>query len=390
MSRHLHYYFSTWTNESRAWRAGTLARDRGYATHVSYIGCRGVGLPDKQYHDEGQCILRIGAHPVPPGSARILRALSLPLWYWACLRESPVDDSTLVIAHSLAALPVAIRVASRHRLPLLYDAHELETERSGWSKPIRMIAKLVESRLIRKCDHVILVNESIRDWYLVAYPGIDTSVVRNVPVAPTKIGTSKLRETLNLSDNVLLYVYCGALGENRGLSELIEVFRGIGSDRHFVMIGDGHGKDALVSQAQGLENIHFHDSVPQSELVTLLSGADVGVVVLRTDALSYEYAMPNKLFEYASAGLGVITGKGPELKRFAKSYPANKSAELTYDSLRGAVLAWTREELNRLKPALSAYVPPSWQIEQHRLIFAFERAIEKGRLRWMRGSPPSL
>lgn len=382
MTRHLHYYFSAWTNESRAWRAGTLARERGYASVIDYVGYKGEGLPNDQPHSEGQRILRVGADPAPPGSSRLLRALSLPRWLKACLRESRVDDATLIVAHSLAALPAAVLLARRHCIPLLYDAHELETERAGWSKPIRLIAKAVESRLIRRCDHVILVNDTIRDWYLDAYPGIDASVVRNVPVAPSVIGRSTLRETLSLPADALVYVYCGALGADRGLAELIEAFRGLGQSRHFVMIGYGHGKAALLSQARGLRNIHFHDAVPQSELVTLLSGADVGIVVLRTDSLSYEYAMPNKLFEYAAAGLGVITGKGPELECFAREYPASKCADLTISSLRAAITAWSRDEIDRLRPAMAAYTPPSWQTEQYRLIEAFDLAIENGRRRW--------
>lgn len=382
MSRHLHYYFSIWTNESRAWRAGALAIEYGCASSIDYVGYKGAGLPDEESLGKGQRIMRLGAEPPTPGSARLLRALSLPQWWLACLRNVRIDDAALVIAHSLAALPVAAYLARRHRLPLLYDAHELETERAGWSKLIRSIARAIESRLIRRCDHVILVNDSIRDWYLNAYPGIDTSVVRNVPIAPPDIGISTLRETLGLPHDALVYVYCGALGADRGLSELIEAFRCFGQDRHFVMIGYGHGKDALVAQARGLGNVHFHDAVPQSELVTLLSGADVGVVVLRTDALSYEYAMPNKLFEYAAAGLGVITGKGPELERFACEYPASKHADLSIESLRAAISAWSRDELDRLRPAMAAYTPPSWQTEQHRLIAAFNRAIENGRRRW--------
>jgi len=383
MTRHLHYYFSTWRNESRAWRSGALARAQGYATDIDYIGYKGPGLPDEQQHAERQRIRRLGPEPSPPGSSRILRALSLPRWFSACSSESRVGDATLIIAHSLAALPVAVRLARRHRLPLLYDAHELETERAGWSKPIRKIARAVEARLIRKCDHVILVNDSIRDWYLDAYPGIDASVVRNVPIAPARTGTSTLRETLGLPSDALVYVYCGALGADRGLSELIEAFRGLGQGRHFVMIGYGHGKDALVAQAQGMRNIHFHDAVPQSELVTLLSGADVGVVVLRADALSYEYAMPNKLFEYAAAGLGVITGRGPELERFANEYPASKRADLDLESLRKAINAWSRDELDQMKPSIAAFTPPSWQTEQHRLLAAFDRALENGHRRWM-------
>ncbi len=381
MSRHLHFYFSIWTNESRAWRAGALAQDRGYASDVDYIGYKGAGLPDEEIYSDGQRILRLGAEPTPPGSSRLLRAMSLPQWYLACLRESRVDDATMIIAHSLAALPVCVRLARLHRLPLLYDAHELETERAGWSKPIRKMARFVEALLIRQCDHVILVNDSIHDWYREAYPGIHASVVRNVPNAPLKTGKSTLRQTLGLASDVILYVYCGALGVDRGLSELIEAFRDLGDDRHLVMIGYGHGKEALADQATGLANVHFLDAVPQSELVTFISGADVGIIVPKTDSLSYELGLPNKLFEYAAAGLGVITGRGPELQRFSKEYPGSKCADLCIDSLKTVICAWTHDELNRLAPAIAAYTPPSWQVEQERLISAFDRAIENRRFR---------
>jgi glycosyltransferase involved in cell wall biosynthesis len=382
MSRHLHFYFSNWTNESRAWRAGTFAQDQGYATTIDYIGYKDNALPVEEYRAVGQRILRLGAEPARPGSRRLLRALAVPVWFRACLRESKVDDASLIIAHSLAALPVAVRLAQKNRLPLLYDAHELETERAGWSKSVRKLAKAVEARLIQSCDHVMLVNDSILKWYLDAYPGIDASVVRNVPFVPTKLGQSTLRQTLRLAPETIIYVYCGSLGGDRGLSELIEAFRGLGPERHLVMIGYGHGKGLLVQQAQGLDNVHFHNAVPQSELITLLSGADVGLVILRAASLSYEYALPNKLFEYAAARLGIITGKGPELLRFATEYPASRCVDLNVPSLRQAVMSWSREELQVLKSSLSHYSPPTWQNEQHRLNDAFDRAIENGRRRW--------
>lgn len=382
MTRHLHYYFSNWTNESRAWRGGALAQDQGYATAVDYIGYRDSALPDEECRANGQRIIRLGAEPAPPGSSRFSRALALPRWFNACVRESHVDDASLIVAHSLAALPVAVLLAHKHRVPLLYDAHELETERAGWSKPIRKLAKAVESQLIHRCDHVMLVNDSILNWYLDAYPGIDASVVRNVPVVPAKLGQSTLRQTLRLPPEAMVFVYCGSLGGDRGLSELIEAFRGLGPERHLVMIGYGHGKELLVEQAQQLDNVHFHDAVPQSELVTLLSGADVGVVVLRASSLSYEYALPNKLFEYAAAGLGIIVGKGPELLRFAAEYPVSKCVDLDVPSLRQAVMSWSRDELQALKASLTTYSPPTWQNEQRRLIAAFDRALENGERRW--------
>ncbi len=376
MTRHLHFYFSQWTNESRAWRAGALALEHGYASKVDYIGYQGSDLARYEELTDGQRILRVGPEPAPPGSSRLKRALSLPLWWLSCFREAEVDDASLIVAHGLAALPMAVRMARRYMLPLLYDAHELETERAGWSRPIRMAAKLVEKRYILECDHVILVNDSIRDWYLNAYPGINCSVVRNVPVISEEIGNSNLRAAMGLAEHDLVFVYCGVLGKDRGLEEAIEAFRGLDGNRHLVIIGDGNSKATLMAQADGLENVHFHKAVPQSKLVSLLSGADVGIIVPNIEALSYNLCLPNKVFEYAAARLGIILGKGAELERFAAQYPAARAADPTVDSLRLAITAWTKVELDNLKRGIAEYETPSWQKEHPKLLEAFDCAIK--------------
>ena len=99
------------------------------------------------------------------------------------------------------------------------------------------------------------------------------------------------------------------------------------------------------------------------------------MVVLRASSLSYEYALPNKLFEYAAAGLGIIVGKGPELLRFAAEYPVSKCVHLNVPSLRQAVLSWSRDELQTLKASLATYSPPTWQNEQRRMFVAFAPAL---------------
>lgn len=375
MKRHLHFYYCSWQNESRAWRSGSTALKFGYASEILYIGYKFGGLEKEQKIAPNQLILRIGSEPAHPGSSRLLRALSLPKWWRACNKEISSQDVSLVIAHGLAALPGCVNFARKYRLPLLYDAHELETERQGWNWLVRRIAKIIESRLIRECDHVIVVNESIKEYYLNAYPSIDISVVRNTPSLPEKVGKSNMRTVLGIAEHAIVYVYCGALGDGRGLPQLVEAFRKFGPDRHLVLLGDGPGRYDLEEQAKGLKNVHFHPPVPYTVLVTFLTDADVGICVADSDSLSYHYGLPNKIFEYALAGLAICIGLGPEMRRFAESYPAAKIAEPTVESLRFTLSQWTREEISRLRPAISLYKAPNWDEESKKLLDAFDCAL---------------
>lgn len=373
MKAHLHLYFVPWRNESRAWRAGTAAIEAGLADKVIYVGHRAEGSPEHEEISSGQSVMRVGAEPPRPGSPRLLRALALPRWWQACLQSLPPEDVSLVVAHSLAALPAAVLLARRAGAPVLYDAHELETERNGWSWPIRKIARLVEGFLIRRVRHTIVVNSSIENWYRAAYPRVSVSTVRNVVDVRGGKPTRALRTRFGVGDDDILFVYCGMLGFGRGLEELIEAFRPLGPERRLVLVGSGPMEQRLSEVTRQLGNVHLHPAVPQSQLIDLLTGADVGVMVPTSSALSYRYCLPNKVFEYAAAGLAVCVGDGPELQRFALSYPAARISAPTAEALREMALSWTREELDRARDLTAAYEPPSWEREREALMDAYRR-----------------
>lgn len=368
---HLHLYYCAWTNESRAWRAGASALRHGLANQVTYVGYRSGQLPETQKRGEEQLIRRIGAAPVAPGRSRWLRAASLPRWWWACLRDIDLENVDLIVAHSLAALPVALALKRRAGVGLVYDAHELETERAGWSAGIRRFARFFEERLIRGCDHTFVVSDAIRDWYLDAYPGLAVTTVRNIADTKAASETSSMRQILKIAAETLVYTYCGAITRERGLEELVDVFRDMGGEYALVLVGDGPALAELKTRASGAENIYFHPAVPVENLVNFISGADVGVFVTASTSLSYRYCLPNKVFEYAAAKLPMLLGDGPELRRFAQEYPAAQTVASDRVSLRAAITAWACSEIRAARFAIQ-YTPPTWREEEHLLLEVFK------------------
>lgn len=373
LGRHVHLYFSAWQHESRAWRAGASALQAGLASEIVYVGYRTDGLPDNEAHGAAETILRIGGRPAKPGSPRLLRALSLPRWWLAAMRTLPSAGISLVTAHSLAALPAGVALARRARAPLLYDAHELETERQGWSPVVRRLARLFERSLIRRCDHTIVVNDGILEWYKTTYPGLSVTTVRNVPIIPEAIGASPLRERLGIAAGNLVYVYCGLLGRGRGLSELTEAFYGIREDVHLVFVGYGPLESEIRDAAGQAPNIHFHPAVEQGELITLLSGADVGVFLPSGQSASYQNSLPNKVFEYCAAGLALLVSNAPELQRFASEHPLARSIAPDAAAIRQAVESWPAEDIRAARSGMN-YRPPSWREEVARLLEAYSIA----------------
>jgi len=369
--RHLHLYFCPWQHESRAFRAGATALEAGLADEVHYVGYRADGFADEERIDDRQLIRRIGPQPVRPGSPRLLRAMSVPRWWRAIVRTQCSRDVALVTAHSIAALPGAVMAARRSGAGLLYDAHELETEREGWSPMIRWFARCFERFFIRRCDHTVVVNDAIRAWYERAYPGLSVSTVRNVPVIPPVTGPSRLRESLGISKDPLLYVYCGIMGRGRGLFEMIDAFGGLSQEHHLAIVGFGPLEAEVKAAASKHSNIHLHPAVDQSELIALLSGADVGVHFPTGTSTSYHISLPNKVFEYSAAGLALMVSDAPELKRFASEHPLARSVPVSVENIRHAVATWSKEELRGGRASMR-FQPPSWQQESKRLLDAYQ------------------
>lgn len=366
---HLHLYYCDWTHESRAWRAGTAALEHGFADQIIYAGYRVAGLPEKEEIAAGQTVRRIGPEPSRPGSPRLKRALSLPRWWQACQNLLYGQEIGLVTAHSLASLPGAAMLARRTGAPLIYDAHELESERQGWAGPVRWAARVLEGHFIRQVDHTLAVSDTIRDWYATTYPNLAVSTLRNVPELGHMGSTAcSLREDLGLSKSDLVYAYCGAFGGGRGLIQLIDAFRAAPRDRHLVLVGYGPLESELRSRAENLPNVHIHPAVPSSELVAFLSGADVGVFVPDGQSLSYQYCLPNKVFEYAAAGLALLLGPGPELARFAAGYPAARLTAPDADVISAVLHEWDVADIRGQRPALEAFSPPNWATEKSKLL----------------------
>ncbi|WP_164461713.1 glycosyltransferase [Brevundimonas halotolerans] len=353
---------------SRAFREGLAALDSGHAERVEYLGCDD-GRSAEAPPDPGRLFVkRLPPPPSPPGSPRVLRIASLPRWYASVFREvRRRRDFDLIIAHNLASLPIAVLLKRVTRTRLLYDAHELETQREGWSWPIRWAAQVAESLLMPHVNHTLVVSDTIRAWYERRYPKAGFTTVRNTPSVVGPVQKSEaLRRQLGLREEELLCVFLGMLSPGRGIEEMVEAFRQLPDDKHVVFVGHGVLRECLSADAQTHRNIHVLPPVAGSEVVSYASGADVGVVISAGKSLSYRYSLPNKLFEYAHAGLPVIVSDLPEFRNFVEREGLGWVIPPTPDALRDLVLGLSREQVRRMPKRETS--PPSWETEAPRLL----------------------
>jgi len=223
-------------------------------------------------------------------------------------------------AHDLNTL-IPVYIASRMRgTRLVYDAHEISTDRAGWGN--KKIWQLVEKILIRRADEVITTNltraEYLRSIYEIPLP----TIVHNVPNYISLQRTNLLREKLNIPDSKPILLYQGGIQRERGLETLIEAMEWINPSAVLVFIGNGSLKHKLIYMVDQLNlksRVYFMDAVPMDQLLYYTASADIGMQVLQNTCFNHYSACSNKLFEYIMAGIPVIASDLPEMRKIIET-----------------------------------------------------------------------
>jgi glycosyltransferase involved in cell wall biosynthesis len=215
---------------------------------------------------------------------------------------------------------------------LIYDTHEIYVEtinqffptigwKSLYGKGLIVLNKWLhrqrESKLIQSANYVVTVCESFKTFFKKRY-GIEAIVLKNCPYEFAQVNNSNLlSERFNLKDTDKILLYQGEFNYSRGLEKIVQAADYFNSDIQLVLMGDGPLKNRLNELANNKQNVHFHPKVPFTELIQYSASADIGILLIEAKNRSKELTLPNKVFEYMTAGIPFITNKLPEASHIA-------------------------------------------------------------------------
>ena len=224
----------------------------------------------------------------------------------------------LVNIHALEFLPVLL-IAKIFKIKIIYDPHELETLKVNLRGLRKQLSKWLEYLLIKKVDHIFVVSHSIADWYEKTYNIRRPSVVLNASRLEYCKKTNYFSNIFHLRDDQIILLYQGSLTAERGIDLILETFKkSINNKIVIVFMGQGELEKKIQSAARSYNNIFFHKAVPSNTVLKYTASADVGIILIKNICLSYNFGMPNKLFEYAMAGLPVIVSNLKDIGAFVK------------------------------------------------------------------------
>jgi glycosyltransferase involved in cell wall biosynthesis len=288
---------------------------------------------------------------------------------------------TVVHAHDVNTLVTAWVAATLSGARLVYDAHEISTDREGY-RSIRSLVASVERILMPRAYATITTTDMRAKFFARAYSVPRPLVLQNRPRRSPASKGERLRDELGLTRDWPIVLYQGGLQAGRGLEDLVEAATEV-QNAYFVFLGGGRIENKLRERAKalGLEGrVRFLPTVPLEDLPSYTVSADVGVQPIRNTCLNHLSTDSNKLFEYAMAGLPVAASDFPEIRKIVR---AHGLGELFDPEQPGALVATLRRLVDnpelRARYAANAKASAaclSWQNQESKLLDLYDRLLE--------------
>lgn len=282
------------------------------------------------------------------------------------------SDIHLIICHDLPTLNPAIELKKQYDSKLLYDSLEIYTETINQFFPSvsglkKIIAKLLvkfmrffgarrEKIMMKSCDKISTVNESLAKYFEKKYSQNDIQVIMNCPKYIESTSSSiDFRKKFKISPNSKIFIYQGTFNEGRGLELLLKSFYKVvqaNENIKLILLGSGVLKNQLIQTVHNLDltdTIFFHDPVPYANLIEHTIGADFGINLLEPFNLSKKFASPNKLFEYMQAEIPVLCSYSPENDLIFQNYSIGEQCDIDTESIKDAILKLSQKSVAEIE-----------------------------------------
>jgi len=370
----VHIYPSSFCHETRIQRITSSLAQRGIFDAIWAIGVSSDSLSPLEVLTPGVLLHRVGVST--NRSTLLHKLLSFAIFYLAVLRLLGRQRVVCVNAHSLSVLPLAGIIKLTKGCALVYDTHELETESHGSHGIRKIFGKLTEWLFIKFVDRVFCVGDLISEWYEANYGIPAPCTILNSPNFSMPARGGYLRGLYRLSDDIRIFVYVGLFAADRGISELLECFERQRADRSvIVFIGYGEFEDRIKSSGVYGHTVFCHPPVEEAELGSILGSADFGVCIVIPSCLSYDYCMPNKLFQYLGSGIPVIVSPCRSLSSFVmRNHVGVVATGWSSDCLASALKKAHEADYHSLSAgARELGLTLSWSAQEDTLIAEYRR-----------------
>lgn len=215
----------------------------------------------------------------------------------------------LAIANDVDTVPLVLRHVAPSAVHV--DLHEYaprqREELWQWRYFVAPFLRWILRRHVVRAASTSTVSSGLAREYATEF-GLAPTVITNA--APYREGA------VTPTSTPIRLVHSGAALPNRDLEIMIVAVEATSASVTldlYLTANDPLYLERLRQRCAGSTRCTLHDPVPYAELIDTLARYDVGVFVLPPTTFNYRWALPNKLFDYVQARLGIIVGPSPEM-----------------------------------------------------------------------------
>jgi glycosyltransferase involved in cell wall biosynthesis len=265
---------------------------------VSLVVADGLGDETRN----GVCIADVGSLP-----GRLNRMFKTTRRVY---RQAISLDADIYHLHDPELMPVGLKLIKCGK-KVIFDAHE-DLPKQLLGKPyLNPVAKYILSKTFAlyehwacpKFDALITATPFIRDKFLRI--NSNTVDINNFPLL------DELTNTSNWSLKQDEVAYVGGITKIRGIEEVIQAI-GLTQDVRLNLAGNFSEKavEESIKNHEAWSKVNEFGFLNRQEVNTILAKSKVGLVTF-LPAPNHIDAQPNKMFEYMSAGIPIITSNFP-------------------------------------------------------------------------------
>lgn len=262
------------------------------------------------------------------------------------LRKALENNFDLIVANDIDTLPLAFELQGQAKI--IFDAHEyaprhFENNRV-WRTFFQPFYTHLCKRYIPKVSAMLTVGEGLAHEYEKNFgvrPVIITNATRYANVQPSPVAPDKIR-----------LVHHGIANPSRRLELMVEMMEHL--DNRFtldmiLMTSDYASATTreyirtFIEKAETNPRIKILPAVNSDLVVSTINRYDMGVFLIPPVNFNYANTLPNKLFDFIQARLGIAIGPTPEMASIVNTY-GNGVVSENFDPVELA------QKLNPLRP----------------------------------------
>jgi glycosyltransferase involved in cell wall biosynthesis len=222
----------------------------------------------------------------------------------------------IIVSNDLDTLPACFLVSKIVRMLIVFDSHEYFTGVPELQdRPfVKWVWKSFERAIVPHLKYVMTVSDSIANQYQSEYD-LKPFTVRNCSINSYSIIPWSKEELGFRKEDLLLILQGTGINKERGGEELIEAINRI-KNVSLAVVGSGDLIGKLKDDVIRLglsDRIKFFPKVPWKEMMRFTKSADAGLSLDKNTNINHTFSLPNKVFDYISAGIPVIAGDLPEV-----------------------------------------------------------------------------